>query len=202
MSDVPSSRPRAFTRQSFLLSAALSAGAAASPWVVGTALAQVGGGGDGDVLNFALTLELLEVRFYERGLQRTRDLGAMTRAVATELRDHEGEHVRVLSRLIGRLGGTPVAEPQFDFGDAFGSEDRFLEVAQQLEELGVAAYNGAATRIADRQVLATAAAIVQVEARHAAMIGLLREEPTGSGAFDRPLEQADAVDRVEPFLAK
>ena len=187
------------TRHSFLLSAALTAGAAAGPGVR-AAFAQAGGG-DTDILNFALTLELLEARFYEEGLQRVKGLRAEYREIATEIRDNESEHVEILSLLIGQLGATPVTEPQFQFGDAFASEESFLEVAQQLEDTGVAAYNGAAVRVQDKTILDAAGAIVQVEARHAAIIRALRDKPISPGAFDRSLSQGAVVRRVDPFLA-
>ena len=187
------------TRHSFLLSTALAAGAAAGPGVR-AAFAQAGGG-DTDILNFALTLELLEARFYEEGLQRVRGLRSEYREVATEIRDNESEHVEVLSLLIGQLGATPVTEPQFDFGDAFASESGFLEVAQRLEDTGVAAYNGAALRVQDKTILDAAGSIVQVEARHAAIIRVLRDKPISPGAFDRSLSQGAVVRRVDPFLA-
>jgi len=197
VSDRPPVSARGMTREAFLLSAALAAGAAAGPRV-GVALAQ--GGGDADVLNFALTLELLQARFYEEGLQRVEGLRSEYRLVAVEIRDHESEHVRILSRLIEGLGASPVTEPQLDFGDAFKSEERFLEVAQQLEDTGVAAYNGSIPRLSDRQTLATAAAVSDVEARHAATIRLLRDKPISPGAFDRSLNQGAVVRRMDPYL--
>jgi rubrerythrin len=200
MSDAPPTRTHRFTRQAFLLSTALSVGAAAGPRAQ-LAFAQTGGG-DSEILKFALTLELLEARFYERGLRLVEELSEEERAGLAELRDNEFEHVRVLSRLIRRLGATPVTEPQFDFGDAFSSNSRFFEVAQQLEELGVGAYQGAMTGIADRQVLAVAGAIAQVEARHSAVVRLLREEPVAPDALDRSLARDAVVERVEPFLAE
>lgn len=186
------------TRASFLLSAALAAGAAAGPGVR-TAFAQ-SGGGDGDVLNFALSLELLEARFYEQGVNRLKDLRSEYRTVAVEIRDNESEHVEILKRLIGQLGVTPVAEPVYDFGDAFSSEQKFLAVSQKLEETGVSAYNGAAPLIADNEILAAAGAIVQVEARHAAVIRELRGEAATSGPFDRALSMRRIRERVKPFL--
>ena len=188
MSDRLGGRGRDMTRHAFLISAAMSVGAAAGPGAR-VAFAQTGGG-DSDILNFALTLELLESRFYERGLDLVEDLRDEERTVLAELRDNESEHVRILSRLIRGLG------------DAFSSRSRFLEVAQQLEELGVGAYLGAATRIADRGVLAAVGAVAQVEARHAAVVRLLREEPFAPAALDRPLDRDDIVERVEPFLAE
>lgn len=191
-------RAHGMTRHAFLLSAALAAGAAAGPRV-GSAFAQAGGG-DADVVNFALGLELLEARFYEQGLQRVRGMRSEYREVAVELRDNESEHVEILTSLVGNLGVSPVTEPQFDFGDAFSSEARFLAVSQTLEDTGVSAYNGAAPRIDDRQILEAAGAIVQVEARHAAVIRLLRDRPITPGTVDRARSQ-EAVGRlVRPFI--
>ena len=198
MTGRPPSAAHGMTRETFLLSAALAAGAAAGPGVR-DALAQATGA-DADVLNFALTLELLEARFYEQGLQRVEGLRSEYRLVAVEIRDNESEHVQVLSRLIAGLGASPVTEPQFDFGDAFSSEDRFLEVAQQLEDTGVAAYNGAIPRLSDREALGSAAAIVNVEARHSAIIRLLRDQPMSPGAFDRSLDQGAVVRRLESYI--
>lgn len=190
-------RAHGMTRQAFLLGAALAAGAAAGPGVR-SAFAQAGGG-DADILNFALGLEQLEARFYERGLQEV-NLRAEYREVAVELRDNESEHVQVLTALLANLGVSPVTEPEFEFGDAFSSERRFLAVSQSLEDTGVSAYNGAAPRIDDRQILEAAGAIVQVEARHAAVIRMLRDRPITPGAFDRARSQ-EAVGRlVKPFV--
>jgi rubrerythrin len=200
MKRAPASCTPGVTRRGFLVSALLTSGAAAAPGVP-AAFARTGGG-DADVLSYALTLEYLEARFYERGLQRVAQLEPKDREVLTVLGGHEAEHVRILSGLIRRLGAIPVTEPQFDFGDAFSSAGRFLEVAQQLEELGVAAYNGAAARIADRGVLEAVGSIVQVEARHAAAVRLIRNESPTPEALDRPLARGEVTDRVDPFLAK
>ena len=199
MSDAPLPiRAYGMTRQAFLLSAALTAGAAAGPRVR-SAFAQAGGG-DADVVNFALGLEQLEARFYERGLQQVKGLRAEYREVAVELRDNESEHVQILTSLLGNLGVSPVAEPRFDFGDAFSSESRFLAVSQTLEDTGVSAYNGAAPRIDDANILDAAGAIVQVEARHAAIIRFLRDRPITPGTVDRARSQ-EAVERlVRPFI--
>ena len=186
------------TRGAFLLSGALAAGAAAGPGV-GAAFAQAGAGDD-EILNFALLLERLEARFYQLGVQRVKGLSGENRRIFTEIRDNESEHVEILVRLIGQFGATPVAEPRWDWGDAFSSEERFLEVSQLLEDTGVAAYNGAAPKIGSKAVLAAAGGIVQVEARHAGLLRHRLERDAAPDAFDEGID-ADEVDRrIAPLI--
>ncbi len=51
------------------------------------------GGGDVEILNFALTLEYLEAAFYNQALRRVGDLSGDVKSLATEIRDNEVEHV-------------------------------------------------------------------------------------------------------------
>ena len=187
------------TRGAFLLAGAMAAGAAAGPRV-SAAFGQAGLRDD-EILNFALLLERVEARYYQLAIQRVKGLSSENRRIFTEIRDNESEHVEVLSRLIGQYGATPVSQPRLDFGDAFSSEERFLEVAQMLEDTGVAAYDGAAPRITERLVLEAAGTIVQVEARHAAVVRYIRGEPITPGAFDKALTEPAVRRRVKPFLA-
>jgi rubrerythrin len=191
------------SRGSFLLRSALATGAAlggaaVTPFV-GRALAQ-GSGGDVEILNFALTLEQLETTFYERALGKGRNLGSEVRALAEELRDNERLHVEALTATIKDLGGMPGKAPTVGFGDVFTDRDRFLKVAQSVEDLGVSAYNGAAPMISDAKVLGAAGGIVQVEARHAALIRLLRDQTPAPQAFDTALDEAAVLEAVKPFI--
>ena len=191
------------TRQSFIVRGALTAGAVyglgAVSAFVREAVAQ-DGGGDVEILNFALTLEYLEAAYYTRGLKRVRGLSGDARSLATEIRDNENEHVDALRSTIDQLGGTPVKAPGVKFGDAFANEKSFLELAQTFEDTGVSAYNGAAPAIESKEVLGAAGGIVQVEARHAAAIRLLNGAPITDGGFDTPLEQRAVLDAVKPFV--
>ncbi|HEX8647582.1 MAG TPA: ferritin-like domain-containing protein [Thermoleophilaceae bacterium] len=191
------------TRQAFLVRGTVAAGTvyglgAVSPFVR-QALAQEGGG-DVEVLNFALTLEYLEAAFYTQALKETRGLSGEAKEIATTLRDNETEHVDALTAAIKGAGGTPVKAPGVDFGQAFASQDAFLKLAQTFEDLGVSAYNGAATQIQSPEVLASAGAIVQVEARHAAAIRALRGEDITPGAFDEALEKDKVLEAAKPFI--
>ena len=190
-------------RQAFIMRGAVAAGsvyglAAVGPFVR-EAIAQ-GGGGDVEILNFALTLEHLESAFYTQGLKQVSGLSGDAKSLATEIRDNENEHVAALMKTITDLGGKPVKAPGVDFGDAFANQKAFLKLAQTFEDTGVSAYNGAAPMIESTDVLAAAGSIVQIEARHAAAIRLMNGQPITDGGFDKPLEQQAVLDAVKPFV--
>jgi len=187
-------------RGSFLLKSTLAVGAvygtaAVSPFVQ-RAMAQ-DAMGDIDILNFALTLEFLEADFYKKGLAS--NLSAEAKELAQLFGKHESAHVEALTGTISDLGGTPVESPTFKF--PFTDEASFLELAQTLEDTGVGAYNGAAPLIESKEVLGAAGSIVQIEARHAAAIRLLRKEMPAPGAFDEALQKQAVLDAVKPLIA-
>ena len=190
-------------RQAFILRGAVAAGTvyglgAVSPFVR-EALAQ-DGGGDVEVLNFALTLEYLEATFYTRALKQVSGLSGDAKSLATVIRDNETAHVDALKKTIKSLGGKPVSAPGVDFANAFTSQKSFLKLAQTLEDTGVSAYNGAAPQIESTDVLAAAGSIVQVEARHAAAIRSLNGEPPADSGFDKPLDMQAVLKAVKPFV--
>jgi hypothetical protein len=191
------------TRSSFILRGALAAGAfygtaAVTPFV-SQALAQAGGG-DAEILNFALTLEYLEADFYNvKGKQV--GLSGQAKTYAKEFGAEEAEHVTALTAAIKQLGGKPVAKPTFVFPAS--SESTFLKLASVLENTGVGAYNGAAPSLKSKQVLAAAGSIVQIEARHAAAIDLLiGTSPTPNKGFDTPLTKAQVLAAAGPLIKK
>ena len=189
------------TRASFIMRGALAAGAvygtgAVSPFVV-QALA-AGGGGDAEVLNFALTLEYLESDFYNvKGRQV--GLSGQAASYARLFGEEEQDHVQALTAAIKSLGGTPVAKPAFVFPAT--NQSSFLALASLLENTGVSAYNGAAPSIQSKAVLASAGSIVQIEARHAAAINLLiGSSPTPTEGFDVPLTKAQVLAKAGPLI--
>jgi hypothetical protein len=160
------------------------------------ALAQ-SGGGDIEILNFALTLEYLEAAFYKEGL-KTAKLSGDAKKLATEIADHEQQHVQALTETIKKLGGTPVKAPAVKF--PFKDQKSFLKLAQVFEDTGVSAYNGAAPMISSKEVLGAAGSIVQVEARHAAAIRLLNGDDPAPAAFDPTLSKKQVLKAVMPFI--
>jgi Ferritin-like domain len=156
------------------------------------------GGGDVAIVNFALTLEYLEAKFYEEAKSRVRGSSEL-RSLIDLLAKDEQQHVEALAATVKQLGGKPVAEPKFNF-DYTGTSG-FLDLAQTFEDTGVSAYNGAGPMIKSKEVLVAAGGIVQVEARHAAAIRLQNGAEPSPQAFDPPLDEKQVLKAVEPFLA-
>lgn len=154
---------------------------------------------DLDILNFALTLEHLEAEFYKMAVD-SGQLSGQTLTILTDVRDHEIAHVDKLTSVITQLGGTPAEkEDSYNFGD-MGSQDAILETAQTLEETGVGAYTGAAALLDNKDLLAAAASIEQVEARHAAAVRFLRNQPVAPDAYGIVLTVAEVQERVAPII--
>jgi len=162
--------------------------------------------GPTDVLNYALTLEHLEAAFYRDGLAAIGQAGFTGLGFQpsvfdwlSEIGAHEAAHVATLTDVITQLGGTPVQEGVYDFGysDAAG----FLQVAQALEDTGVAAYGGAAQYLIDNDELLTAALTIHgVEARHASYLALLNGAVPYPDAFNTSLTPAEVLEIATPFI--
>jgi len=189
------------TRSSFIVRGALAAGAVYGAGSVGPfvrqALAQ-SGGGDIEILNFALTLEYLEAAFYKEAA-KIDDLSEDAVKAVETFGDAEQAHVDTLAGIVKQRGGTPVKAPAVDFGD-LTSEDAFLKLAVTFEDTGVSAYNGAAPSIKDKELLAAAGSIVQVEARHAAAVRLLAKKDPAPDAFDPTLTEKQVLKAVQPYV--
>jgi hypothetical protein len=202
--DLARVRVDGMTRGAFMLRGALATASAyglgaVAPYVQSAFAQEEASGGDVGVIRFALTLEMLEAAFYKEALEKVPKLSPDVKEVASQLRDHEADHVDMLTSLLNQLGAAVGASPRFDFGGAFDSERTFLTLAQTFEDTGVQAYNGAGPAIESPDVLESAGSIVQVEGRHAGVIRYLRDEQITSSAFDRGVSRATVLERVKPF---
>lgn len=206
----------ALSRRRFLAgSAALLGGGALLSALPGVAKAHETGDPptDVDVLNYALTLEHLEYAFYRDGLEKFdrqdfrssklfRGSGNFIRrsvyANFERIRDHEETHVETLESVIRSLGGTPVPECTYNFKTtAFTSVEKFVSVAQFLENTGVKAYDGAIAHIEAAQLLTAGATIATVEARHASYLNLLNGDVPFPSAFDEPVAPRTICNAVQ-----
>jgi hypothetical protein len=148
------------------------------------------------ILNYALTLEYLENAFYVEALDRAGLTGDVLRA-AQVIQRHEQAHVRFLRRALGRAA---VRRPRFAFGDTTSDQARFLATAVVLEDTGVSAYAGQATRIKQVPVVKAALSIHSVEARHAAFVRELAGQSFAPRAFDRAAGMRPVLRRIDPFI--
>jgi len=189
------------TRSSFIVRGAIAAGSVYGAGAVGPFVRQAfaqGGMGDIDILNFALTLEYLEAAFYKE-TAKIDDLSDEAVKLVETFGDAEQAHVDTIAGIIKQKGAKPVTAPMVDFGD-LSSQDAFLKLAVVFEDTGVSAYNGAAPAIKDKELLAAAGSIVQVEARHAAAIRLLAKEDPAPDAFDKTLSEKQVLKAVKPYV--
>jgi len=151
------------------------------------------GKGDVGVLNFALALEYLESSFYNGATANQRKHAfipnnqPLAHVFLRTVTDDENQHVKTLKKA---LGSKAIGKPSFDFHGDNGDYHRFLTAAFTFENEGVHAYSGQAFNIKDPAYLAAALSILTVEARHASVVGLIRNESkygiTPNGAFDKP----------------
>ena len=127
---------------------------------------------DVDILQFALTLEHLEARMYV-DMNATGILTGKEKTYLEIFGSHEAAHVAAITSTLTSLGATPVtAQSSYNF-PAFNTREAILNFAKTVEDTGVGAYQGAAAAITNKDILAAAGSIVQIEARHAALINLL-----------------------------
>jgi len=145
------------------------------------------------VLNYALTLELLESTFYNTGMGTS---GLVTDAsYIAQIQRDENNHVNFLTSTITAAGGTPVTASDFVYLDFTGGANKgngpfktvfsdyqiFLAVAETFEDTGVRAYKGQAPNLLGNQTYLTAALDIHaVEARHASAIRYLRQSKYGA----------------------
>jgi hypothetical protein len=153
---------------------------------------------DINIMNYALRLENLESAFYSQGLATfaPKDfqnsaavqalggtkMGANLYAYLTAIGKNEQDHVAKLIQTVNALGGSPQAPDCYAFG--FKTPDDFLQIAQLLENTGVAAYNGAIASLQNTDLQTAAATIATVEARHAAYLNLFSFTMPFPAAFD------------------
>jgi rubrerythrin len=186
------------TRAGFFKKAALGGGALIGGGVLLGGFPAIAGAqaksakNDVKILNYALTLEYLEAEFYSQAIKN----GALTGDVlsaAKVVSEHEDAHVAFLKKALGKAA---VKKPTFDFKDTVTDSTKFLTTAVALEDTGVSAYAGQAAKIFSPKVLAAAATILPVEARHASRFHALQGSNFAPRAFDKANSMKKTLDIV------
>ena len=159
-----------------------------------------------DVLNFALRLEHLDSTLYRTGLEEFAEqdfvdagFDASVRDYLSQIVENEETQVAFLTNTISDLGGDPVAKDDYNF--PYTSLPEFLALSQQVEEVGLDAYTGAAQYLIDNDELLTAALTIHgVEARHLAYFRLLNGAVPFPDAVEAPLTPPEVLAAVETFI--
>ena len=169
---------------------ALAAGAVALGGAARFAMGAAPTKRDVEVLQFALVLERFEDAFYRAALASGKLKGELLKYAQTVAK-HEKAHTAFLE---GALGSAAGPKPKVNVSASIKTPAAFTQSAIKLEDAAVGAYNGQAANVSPG-VLAQAATIVSVEARHAAWVRDIAGEPPAADAVDAPMtaEQVQAV---------
>ena len=174
---------------------AVGAGLAAGGILVGgfasLASSSPGKAQDAAVLSFALAFEELQADFYARAL-RGLSLRGEWLQFAQVVGAHERAHVAFVRRA---LGAAAKPAPKLTLGRPPANLGDFQRMAVELEDVGVALYNGQAGNLT-ADALAAAAKIVSVEARHAAWARELAGELPAPAATDVPADATQVKARL------
>ena len=165
---------------------------------------------DFGILNFAYALETLESRFYRKVCEAPpRDLRSGELQILQDIRDHEIAHARFLKRSLQILR---VEVPMSVWpGIDFTSRTSVLAAGKAFEDLGVAGYNGAGTRIRLAEYLTIAGKIVSVEARHAAVLrdminpnsrDFAGDDVVDAQGLDRAFEPGEVLAQAQKYFAE
>jgi len=161
------------------------------------------------ILNYAYLLEQLEAAFYDKVVATPpTDLQPGELAYLTDLRDHELIHREYLKYILGSSAydaslATPLV---FNFSTfTLTTRAGVWAAARQLENLGVAAYNGAAKFVNDSAALVALAKIASVEARHAALVHEILEPgsfagPINATGLDDAKTIVEVIGLIQPFV--
>ncbi|KAK0205988.1 ferritin-like domain-containing protein [Desarmillaria ectypa] len=162
------------------------------------------------VLKFADVLEQFESSFYQSALSKFQvsdftAAGFASASVPTELfsviQADEATHSSALQSVLKSSGQQPITSCSFKFDSALTDVATMAATARVVENLGVAAYLGAAPLLSDPILLQAAGSILTVEARHQTVLNLL--SGTGSAipqAFDIGFTPSEVLAVASPFL--
>ncbi|TAQ89661.1 hypothetical protein B7494_g2037 [Chlorociboria aeruginascens] len=157
---------------------------------------------DIDILNYALTLEHLESKFYREGLANYTQADFVAAGLADPFYENlktvssdESTHVTFLT---GALGSAAVAECTY----AFPATDAksFAALAGILEGVGVSAYLGAAAFISNPDYLTAAGSILTVESRHSSYLRASNKQSPFPQPFDAPLDFDEVYSLAAAFI--
>jgi hypothetical protein len=155
------------------------------------------------ILNYALTLELLERKFYADAVAKFTaadfpGLGDDFYPSLVATAKDEATHVSFLTAALTAAGATPVQECVYSFPYTDGPS--FVGLAAAIEGVGEAAYLGAAAAITVPGYLTAAGSILTIESRHSSYFrGRLGLVPIPK-PFAAPMTPMEVVTLAAAFI--
>ncbi|TFK56199.1 hypothetical protein OE88DRAFT_719953 [Heliocybe sulcata] len=163
------------------------------------------------VLQFADVLEQLETQFYTQALAKFQESDFTTAGFSaaqvpiqqfSTIVTDEKTHATTLEKSLSDLGASPISNCKFDFSSALTDVKTMAATARVVENVGVAAYLGAAHLVDDGTLLTAAASILTVEARHQSILNVLSGSGTAiPNAFDLALSPSEVLAIAGPFIS-
>ncbi|KZT74495.1 hypothetical protein DAEQUDRAFT_720670 [Daedalea quercina L-15889] len=165
---------------------------------------------DVTVLQFAGVLEDLESQFYSQALS-TFQASDFTAAGFTDpnipiqqftaIGSDESTHLTTIQDTLQSLGAEAISGCSFNFSSALTSVAAMAPVARTVENVGVAAYLGAAHLITDPSILTAAASIMTIEARHQTILNLVNNATSIPQAFDLAFTPGEVLAAAGSFIS-
>ncbi|GAA5847637.1 hypothetical protein JCM5353_004167 [Sporobolomyces roseus] len=163
------------------------------------------------VLQLAFLLEVLEFEFYKAGLAKfgvdqfvavgySHEQAVIIIEQLQIIVLTEGAHVSIIEQTILSLGGQPFRGCELALEAALINPQTFLSVARTFEQVGIAAYSGAAHLVPEPQILTALATILSIESRHSALLNTLSGGSFTPQSFDVALSVPSVLALVGGFL--
>jgi hypothetical protein len=166
---------------------------------------------DVTVFKFADVLEQLETQFYEQAIAKFQDADFINAGFTStqipveqfqQILDDESTHSVVLQAALKSWGQEPITSCTFNFDAGLTDVATMAATARVVENVGVAAYLGAASLLTDPLLLTAAGSILTVEARHQTILNVLSGTGTAiPSAFDIAFTPSEVLALAAPFLA-
>jgi len=160
---------------------------------------------DATVLQFALTLEHLENKFYNGALEKFSEKDFMDAGYSADyyhnlqyIGHDEAEHVKLLSTALTAAGVTPVAECEYTF--PYTDIPSFITLSSVLEGVGTSAYLGGAPLITSKAYLTVAGSILVTEAKHTSYQRAAIGEIAIANPYGTPLDPTSVYTLAAAFI--
>lgn len=162
------------------------------------------------VFKFADVLEQLESQFYAEALAKFKESDFIDAKFSStqlpieqflSIQGDEKTHSVVLQAALRSFGEEPITNCKFKFDSVLTDVATMAATARVVENVGVAAYLGAAVLLTDPVLLTSAGSILTVEARHQTVLNILSGTGTAiPAAFDLSLTPSEILAIAGGFL--